>query len=39
MLSRFLAGAEATGWRREQVAAGPDTVTISRLRRAGTRRP
>ena len=39
MLSRFLAGAEATGWRRAQVAAGPDTVTISRLRRAGTRRP
>jgi hypothetical protein len=39
MLSRFLAGAEATGWRREQVAAGPDTVTINRLRRAGTRRP
>ena len=39
MLSRFLAGAEATGWRREQVAAGPDTVTVNRLRRAGTRRP
>ena len=39
MLSRFLAGAEATGWRRAQVAAGPDTVTINRLRRAGTRRP
>ena len=39
MLSRFLAGAEATGWRREQVAAGPDSVTINRLRRAGTRRP
>lgn len=39
MLSRFLAGAEATGWRREQVAAGPDMVTINRLRRAGTRRP
>ena len=39
MLSRFLAGAEATGWRREQVAAGPDSVTINRFRRAGTRRP
>ena len=39
MLSRFLAGAEATGWRRAQVAAGPDTVTINRLHRAGTRRP
>jgi predicted nicotinamide N-methyase len=39
MLSRFLAGAEATGWHREQVAAGPDSVTINRLRRAGTRRP
>jgi SAM-dependent methyltransferase len=39
MLSRFLAGAEATGWRRAQVAAGPDRVTINRLRRAGTRRP
>lgn len=39
MLSRLLAGAEATGWRRAQVAAGPDTVTINRLRRAGTRRP
>jgi predicted nicotinamide N-methyase len=39
MLSRFLSGAEATGWRRAQVAAGPDTVTINRLRRAGTRRP
>jgi predicted nicotinamide N-methyase len=39
MLSRFLAGAEATGWGRAQVAAGPDTVTINRLRRAGTRCP
>jgi predicted nicotinamide N-methyase len=34
MLGRFLAGAEATGWRREQVAAGPDSVSIHRLRRA-----
>jgi predicted nicotinamide N-methyase len=34
MLGRFLAGAEAGGWRREQVAAGPDSVSIHRLRRA-----
>jgi predicted nicotinamide N-methyase len=39
MLGRFLAGAEATGWRREQVAAGPDSVSIHRLRRAPARRP
>jgi predicted nicotinamide N-methyase len=39
MLARFLAGAEATGWRREQVAADPDTVAIHRLRRAPARRP
>jgi predicted nicotinamide N-methyase len=31
MLTRFLAGMEATGWRHEQVAADPDTVTIHRL--------
>jgi predicted nicotinamide N-methyase len=36
MLPRFLAGAEATGWRREQVPADPDTVAIHRLRRAAT---
>jgi predicted nicotinamide N-methyase len=39
MLGRFLAGAEATGWRREQVAAGPDSVSIHRLRRAPAWRP
>ena len=39
MLARFLAGAEATGWRREQVPADPDTVAIHRLRRAPARRP
>lgn len=33
MLDRFLAGADATGWQREQVPADPDTVTIHRLRR------
>jgi hypothetical protein len=27
----LLAGLDAGGWRREQVAAGPDTVTIHRL--------
>jgi predicted nicotinamide N-methyase len=32
MLARFLAGVDATGWRREQVAADPDTVAIHRLR-------
>jgi predicted nicotinamide N-methyase len=31
MLARFLAGLDATGWRRERVAAEPDTVTIHRL--------
>jgi predicted nicotinamide N-methyase len=39
MLPRFLAGAEATGWRREQVPADPDTVAIHRLRRAATGGP
>jgi predicted nicotinamide N-methyase len=39
MLGRFLAGAEATGWRHEQVAAGPDTVAVFRLRRAAARQP
>jgi predicted nicotinamide N-methyase len=34
MLARFLAGLDATGWRREQVAADPDTVAIHRLRLA-----
>jgi predicted nicotinamide N-methyase len=34
MLARFLAGLDATGWRREQVAAEPATVTIHRLRPA-----
>src|ERR671914_1211606 len=33
MLDRFLAGAGATGWQREQVPADPDTVTIHRLHR------
>jgi predicted nicotinamide N-methyase len=33
MLGRFLAGADATGWHREEVPADPDTVTIHRLRR------
>jgi predicted nicotinamide N-methyase len=32
MLARFLAALEATGWRREQVPADPDTVAIHRLR-------
>jgi hypothetical protein len=31
MLARFLASMDATGWRREQVAADPDTVAIHRL--------
>ena len=31
MLTRFLAGLDAIGWRHEQVAADPDTVTIHRL--------
>ena len=31
MLARFLAGIDAIGWRREQVAADPDTVAIHRL--------
>jgi predicted nicotinamide N-methyase len=34
MLARFLAGIDATRWRREQVAADPDTVAIHRLRLA-----
>jgi predicted nicotinamide N-methyase len=32
MLAGFLAALDATGWRREQVAAAPDTVAIHRLR-------
>ena len=39
MLGRFLAGAQATGWRLEQVPADPDSVTIHRLRRAAPGRP
>ncbi|HEX2373136.1 MAG TPA: methyltransferase domain-containing protein [Actinomycetota bacterium] len=31
MLARFLAGVDATGWRREQVASDPETVAIHRL--------
>jgi predicted nicotinamide N-methyase len=31
LLGRFLAALDATGWRREQVAADPDTVSIHRL--------
>ena len=34
MLGRFLAGTQATGWRREPVAADPGAVAIHRLRRA-----
>jgi len=34
MQARFLAGVDATGWRREQVAATPDIVAIHRLRLA-----
>jgi hypothetical protein len=34
MLARFLAVVDATGWRRDQVPADPDTVTIHRLRLA-----
>jgi predicted nicotinamide N-methyase len=34
MLARFLAGMDATGWRRERVSADPDTVAIHRLRPA-----
>ena len=34
MLPRFLADTDATGWRRDQVPADPDTVAIHRLRRA-----
>jgi predicted nicotinamide N-methyase len=33
-LPTFLAGVDATGWRRDQVPADPDIVTIHRLRRA-----
>jgi predicted nicotinamide N-methyase len=36
MQDTFLAGIDATGWRREQVAADPDTVAIHRLRLAAT---
>jgi predicted nicotinamide N-methyase len=39
MLGRFLAAVDATGWRREQVPADPDTVAIQRLRRATPDRP
>ncbi len=39
MLARFLAAADATGWRREQVTADPDTVAIHRLRLAMDDRP
>ena len=35
MLETFLAGVDATGWRRDQLAADPDAVTIHRLCRAG----
>jgi predicted nicotinamide N-methyase len=35
MLDRFLAGVDATGWRRDQVPADPGTVTIHRLRPPG----
>src|SRR5918996_5125631 len=38
MLARFLAGAEATGWRHERVAADPGTVAVHRLPRAPARR-
>jgi predicted nicotinamide N-methyase len=34
MLDRFLAGVDATGWRRDQVASDPATVAIHRLRPA-----
>jgi predicted nicotinamide N-methyase len=34
MLAKFLAGVDATGWQREQVATDPDTVAIHRLRLA-----
>jgi predicted nicotinamide N-methyase len=34
MLPTFLAGVDATGWRRDQVPADPDIVTIHRLRRS-----
>jgi hypothetical protein len=34
MLATFLAGLDVGGWRREQVAADSDTVTIHRLRPA-----
>jgi predicted nicotinamide N-methyase len=34
MLDRFLAGVDATGWRREQLAGDPASVTIHRLRPA-----
>jgi predicted nicotinamide N-methyase len=34
MLPTFLAGLDAAGWRREQVTADPDSVTIHRLRPA-----
>jgi MarR-like DNA-binding transcriptional regulator SgrR of sgrS sRNA len=31
MLARLLAGSDATGWRRDQVAPNPDTLAIHRL--------
>jgi predicted nicotinamide N-methyase len=34
MLATLLAGLDAGGWRREQLAADPDTVAIHRLRPA-----
>jgi predicted nicotinamide N-methyase len=34
MLDRFLAGVDATGWRRDRLPADPASVTIHRLRRA-----
>ena len=34
MLARFLAAVDATGWRRQQVAADPETVAIHLLRPA-----
>jgi hypothetical protein len=32
MLASFLAGVDATGWRREQLATDPAGMTIHRLR-------
>jgi predicted nicotinamide N-methyase len=39
MLNRFLAGVDATGWRRETFPGEPDTVTIYRLRRRAASGP